>query len=295
MNAQALTGSIVALVTPMTADGAVDYSALVQLCQWHLNSGTDGIAVCGTTGEAPLLSFDEYQKVVATTAETVQGRIPVIAGVGAPSTASCLKYSQLARAEGVDALLCVTPYYLKPNQTGLVAHYSALADADATPIVLYNVPSRTGVDLLPTTVRLLAERDNIVAIKEATGDLDRLGELLAILDDKIMCLSGDDATACEFILRGGRGVISVTANIVPEQMSELCAAAMAGERTKAVSINSRLSALHESLFVEPNPIPVKWLLAKMNKMQDAVRLPLQTLNKDNESLLLQAFERVGEQ
>ena len=293
MNAGALTGSIVALVTPMTADGEVDFSGLVQLCQWHLASGTNGIVVCGTTGEAPLLSLNEYQKVVATVVETVQRRIPVIAGVGAPSTSACLKYSQLARSEQVDALLCVTPYYVKPNQAGLLAHYSALADADATPIVLYNVPARTGVDLLPASVARLAERENIVAIKEATGNLSRLGELLDVIGDKLLYLSGDDVSACEFMLRGGQGVISVTANIVPEQMSELCAAAMRGDRQAAVSINDRLAGLHECLFVEPNPVPTKWLLAKMNKINPAVRLPLQALNEDNANLLLQAFEQVG--
>lgn len=289
----AFTGSIVALVTPMTAAGEVDFSALAQLCQWHVASGTDGIVVCGTTGEAPLLSGDEYRKVVATVMETVQGKIPVLAGVGSPSTATSLHYSASARAESVDGLLCVTPYYIKPTQAGLEAHYLALAEADETPIVLYNVPSRTGVDLLPDTVARLAEQQNIVAIKEATGNLGRLDELLAVLDDKITYLSGDDASACEFMLRGGKGVISVTANVVPEQMSMLCAAAIAGDKERACSLNASLAALHETLFIEPNPVPAKWLLAKMKKINGAVRLPLQALSEENSDLLNNALEQAS--
>ena len=269
------------MVTPMVPGSlVVDTEALRQLVEWHITSGTDAIVAVGTTGESATLEFDEHLAVVKDCVDQSAGRIPIIAGTGANSTREAIELTQGAQQVGADACLLVTPYYNKPTQEGLVQHYQAIAEAAAIPQILYNVPSRTACDMLSDTVCRLAQIENIVGIKEATADMGRARDIMAGCSEEFAVYSGDDATALELMLLGGKGNISVTANIAPAQMHALCVAALAGEEDQARQINDSLAQLHEKLFVESNPIPVKWALAEMGRTaHDAIRLPLTPLSE----------------
>jgi 4-hydroxy-tetrahydrodipicolinate synthase len=267
-------GSMVALVTPMRPDGSVDFGSLEGLVEWHVREGTNAIVSVGTTGESATLDFDEHIAVVRRTVEAAKRRVPVIAGTGANSTTEAIDLTKAARAVGVDACLLVTPYYNKPTQEGLFRHYSAVAAAVDIPQILYNVPGRTGRDMLPETVARLSRVGNIVGLKEAVGEPQRIREILGGVADGFEVYSGDDATACESILMGCKGDISVTANVAPRLMSEMVAAAVAGDRQRAKALDVRLEPLHQKLFLEPNPIPVKWALHEMKKIPEGIRLPL---------------------
>ncbi|HXG29013.1 MAG TPA: 4-hydroxy-tetrahydrodipicolinate synthase, partial [Nevskiales bacterium] len=256
-------GSLVALVTPMQGDGRVDYDSLRRLVDFHVREGTDGIVSVGTTGESATLDFDEHIEVIRRTVEFAAGRLPVIAGTGANATREAIELTRAAKAAGAQACLLVTPYYNKPTQEGLYRHYRAVAEAVDIPQILYNVPGRTGCDMLPETVQRLAGTPNIVGLKEAKGELPRIRELLDRVGERMYVYSGDDATACESILMGCKGDISVTANVAPRLMHEMCAAALAGDRARAEALDARLQPLHKNLFLEPNPIPVKWALQQL--------------------------------
>ena len=288
-----ITGSLVALVTPMHANGEIDWSALKSLVEWHVAEGTHGIVAVGTTGESATLTVDEHCAVIKSVIETVNGRIPVIAGTGANSTREAIELTRLAKEAGADACLLVTPYYNKPTQEGLYQHYKAVAEAVAIPQILYNVPGRTGVDMLNSTVARLAGIPNIVGIKDATGDLVRGQELLNLVGDKMAVYSGDDGTAYELILMGAKGNISVTANVAPKAMSVVCEAALAGNAALAKALNEPLTALHNDLFVESNPIPVKWALVHMGRMESGIRLPLTPLAESCHDVVRAALQRAG--
>ncbi|MEN9429984.1 MAG: hypothetical protein RJA86_843 [Pseudomonadota bacterium] len=288
-----ITGSLVALVTPMHANGEIDWSALKSLVEWHVAEGTHGIVAVGTTGESATLTVDEHCAVIKSVIETVNGRIPVIAGTGANSTREAIELTRLAKEAGADACLLVTPYYNKPTQEGLYQHYKAVAEAVAIPQILYNVPGRTGVDMLNSTVARLAGIPNIVGIKDATGDLVRGQELLNLVGDKMAVYSGDDGTAYELILMGAKGNISVTANVAPKVMSAVCEAALAGNAALAKALNEPLTALHNDLFVESNPIPVKWALVHMGRMESGIRLPLTPLAESCHDVVRAALQRAG--
>ena len=275
--AQNIQGSIVAIVTPMFEDGGVDWKSLEKLVEWHIQQGTHSIVAVGTTGEASTLSMEEHIKVIQEVIRVANKRIPIIAGTGANSTREAIELTQAAKDVGADAALLVTPYYNKPTQEGLYQHYKAIAEAVEIPQILYNVPGRTGVDMQNETVIRLADVKNIVGIKDATGDIPRGKALINGLNGKIAVYSGDDATAWELILLGAKGNISVTANVAPKQMSEVCEAALAGEQAKAQDLNQQIANLHNILFCESNPIPVKWALHEMGYIGTGVRLPLTTL------------------
>ena len=275
--AQNIQGSIVAIVTPMFEDGGVDWKSLEKLVEWHIQQGTHSIVAVGTTGEASTLSMEEHIKVIQEVIRVANKRIPIIAGTGAKSTREQIELTQTARDVGADAALLVTPYYNKPTQEGLYQHYKAIAEAVEIPQILYNVPGRTGVDMQNETVIRLADVKNIVGIKDATGDIARGKALIDGLNGKIAVYSGDDATAWELILLGAKGNISVTANVAPKQMSEVCEAALAGEQAKAQDLNQQIANLHNILFCESNPIPVKWALHEMGYMGTGIRLPLTPL------------------
>lgn len=284
-------GSMVALVTPMHDDGSLDLKSLAQLVEFHIENGTDAIISVGTTGESPTLNEIDHIEVVRSTVELVKGRIPVIAGTGSNCTREAIDLSKAAMAAGADAGLLVTPYYNKPTQEGLFQHYKAIAEAVAMPHILYNVPGRTACDLLPETVIRLAEIPNIVGIKEATGDLQRAQEILDACGDKLDLYSGDDATGCEFMLMGGKGVISVTSNIAPKAMSAMCAAATVGDAAMAAELDAPLAGLHDKLFLEANPIPVKWALAEMGLIGLGIRLPLTVLSEEHHATVRQAMNQ----
>ncbi len=286
-------GSIVALVTPMQADGSLDLVALRRLVEFHVENGTDAIVAVGTTGESATLDEEEHCHVIRLTVEYAKGRIPVIAGTGANNTREAITLTRCAMEAGADACLLVTPYYNKPTQEGLYRHFKAIAEAVAIPQILYNVPGRTGVDMLPDTVDRLADISNIVGIKEATGNLDRARELIQRCGSRIDILSGDDATAMELILLGGKGNISVTANLVPKQMHEMCSAALAGNREEAERINNEVAELHKLLFLESNPIPVKWALYAMGLIPEGIRLPLTFFAEQHQPTLRAAMQRCG--
>jgi len=278
MSLKNIQGSLVALITPMQADGTVDYAGLERLIEHHIAAGTDGLVIAGTTGESATLATPEHIEVIRRSAEIINGRVPMIAGTGSNSTAQTIELSQSVDEFPVDGYLVVTPYYNKPTQEGLYQHYVAIADAVKKPVMLYNVPGRTAVDMLPETVARLSQHPKIFAIKEATGDLGRLVDIQKLVADDFMLYSGDDATAREFMLRGGHGVISVTTNVAPKQMAAMCAAALAGDAAKAAELDEPLSALHNDLFVEANPIPVKWAVARQGLCSGALRLPLTELS-----------------
>ena len=273
-----ITGSIVALVTPMRSDGALDHEALAKAVDRVIEAGSAAIVSVGTTGESATLDVDEHTDVIRRTIDVAAGRVPIIAGTGANSTAEAIHLTEAAKAAGADAALLVTPYYNKPPQEGLYRHFKAVAEAVDIPQILYNVPGRTAVDMLPSTVERLADVPGIVGIKEAKGDLDRVRELVALGLPDFALYSGDDATARDSILLGFHGDISVTANVAPEGMARMCAAALAGDAETAAAIDSDLAALHRALFVEPNPIPVKWALAELGLIDDGIRLPLVPLD-----------------
>jgi 4-hydroxy-tetrahydrodipicolinate synthase len=286
-------GSLVALVTPMADDGQVDFAALATLVRWHVSEGTDGIVAVGTTGESATLETAEQMQVVDCCLRAADGQIPVIAGIGSNSTARAVALARLAQSRGAAAGLAVVPYYNKPTQEGLYRHFRAIAEAVSLPVILYNVPSRTAADLLPETVGRLTAVPNIVGIKEATGKLERVEEIRRHCGPEFLLLSGDDVSAMEFMLRGGRGVISVTANVAPKLMHALCTAACSGERKKAEILNQRLDTLHRQLFLESNPIPVKWALAQMGRIPPGIRLPLTPLTSAHHVALRDALRSVG--
>lgn len=288
-----ILGSLVALATPMHPDGAVDYDALKRLVEWHVAEGTHGIVAVGTTGESATLAVDEHLQVVRTVIETVAGRAAVIAGTGANSTREAIELTREAALLGADAALLVTPYYNKPTQEGLYQHYKAVAEAVALPQILYNVPGRTGVDMLNATVARLAGVPNIVGIKDATGNLERGRELIGLVGDRMAVYSGDDATAIELILLGAKGNISVTANVAPRIMSEACEAALAGDAARARELTAKVADLHQVLFIESNPIPVKWALAEMGRMGLGIRLPLTVLAADAQPRVRAALQAGG--
>lgn len=271
-------GSMVAIVTPMRADGALDFEALARLVEFHIENGTQAIIAVGTTGESATLDFEEHTQVVRWVVEQVKGRIPVIAGTGANSTTEALHLTQQSRDAGADACLLVTPYYNKPTQEGLYRHYMLIADRVAIPQILYNVPGRTACDLKPETVERLADHPNIVGIKEAST-LERIQELVRRCGGRMDVYSGDDGIAAEAILSGAQGVISVTANVAPRAMHELCAAALAGDRARTAALNARLAPLHQALFLESNPIPVKWAVQQLGLIPPGIRLPLTPLSE----------------
>lgn len=292
MGGRVLSGSLVALVTPFDESGAIDYSALTRLVDWHLDAGTHGLVVLGTTGESVTLSAEEREQVACHVIKQVKGRVPVIVGSGTNATATSITQTQKAKTWGADACLLVTPYYNKPDQEGLYQHFAALAEAVDVPQVLYNVPGRTGCDLLSETVARLAQFDNIVGLKDATGDLARVTEMVEVYGDPLILLSGDDATSLDFVLQGGRGSISVTANVVPEQLSQMMERALAKNEVAAREIDDCLRSLHRDLFVSPNPVPAKWLLAEIGKIATAqVRLPLVSLAAQHHDLLRHAYQQ----
>lgn len=288
-----ICGSMVALVTPMTLNGDIDWDALKRLVEFHIEKGTASIVAVGTTGESATLSCEEHTEAIAFVVDQVNGRIPVIAGTGANSTREAIELTQAARNVGADACLLVTPYYNKPTQEGLYQHYCAIADAVDIPQILYNVPGRTACDMLPETVLRLAAVSNIVGVKEATGNLERARALIEAAPEGFAVYSGDDATAIELILLGGHGNISVTANVAPAEMAELCRLGLAGEVEAARALQQRLMPLHTSLFVEANPIPVKWALAEMGLMQQGIRLPLTPLSPQYHDVVRQALKDSG--
>lgn len=286
-------GSMVAIVTPMRADGSLDFEGLERLVDFHVDNGTDAIVAVGTTGESPTLDYDEHCEVIRRVVEFARNRVPVIGGTGSNSTHEAIELSQRAMEDGCDAVLLVAPYYNKPTQEGLYRHFKAIADAVPLPQILYNVPGRTACDLRPETVERLAEVSNIVGIKEAQGTVQRAKEILERCGDKLDVFSGDDANALETILAGGKGVISVTANVAPRLMHEMCAAALRGEREEAERIDALLAALHKALFVEPNPIPVKWAVAQMGLIDAGIRLPMTPLTEDYHETVRQAMKLAG--
>lgn len=288
-----ISGSLVALVTPMDSRGELDWQALERLIDFHLDQGTDGIVAVGTTGESATLDMDEHKEAIRRVVDQVAGRIPVIAGTGANSTREAVELTEAARSVGADACLLVTPYYNKPTQEGLYQHHRFIAEAVAIPQILYNVPGRTACDMLPETVERLADVPNIVGIKEATGDLQRARELIDRVGQRIAVYSGDDATAVELMLMGGKGNISVTANVAPKAMHDLCMAALAGDADSARQINDSLMPLHKALFIESNPIPVKWALHEMGLIGDGLRLPLTPLSARCHEPVREAMRQCG--
>jgi 4-hydroxy-tetrahydrodipicolinate synthase len=279
-------GSMVALVTPMHEDGSLDWESLAGLVEWHIEQGTHAIVAVGTTGESATLDMHEHVEVIRRTVDMVNKRIPVIAGTGANSTSEALELTQAAKDVGADGCLLVTPYYNKPTQEGLFQHHAYIASRVAIPQLLYNVPGRTAVDMLPETVARLAKVDNIVGIKEATGNMQRLKDIQALLD-------GDFATAVDFIELGGRGEISVTANVAPRLVADMCSKAAAGSHAEAHAINEQLMPLHRSLFLESNPIPVKWALLEMGKIAAGIRLPMTPLSERFREPLRQSMMAAG--
>lgn len=284
-----LEGSIVALITPMTKQGDVDYHSLSRLIEYHVSNGTDAIVSVGTTGESATLNVDEHLAIIEHTIKVANKRIPVIAGTGANSTNEAIQLSREAAKLGADAVLLVVPYYNKPTQEGLFQHYKTIAESVSIPQILYNVPGRTAVDMSNETVARLSHIENIVAIKDATGDLKRGKELISLCEDRLTVLSGDDETALEFMKLGAKGDISVTANVAPKQMSDMCRAALNGDFVAAENINQNLIELHSKLFVESNPIPVKYLMARLGFTANALRLPLTPLASENQKLLDKAL------
>jgi 4-hydroxy-tetrahydrodipicolinate synthase len=286
-------GSMVALVTPMNDDGSLDFDALKRLVEFHVENHTDAIVAVGTTGESPTLDMDEHCEVIRRTVEYARGRIPVIAGTGANSTSEAIELTRCAEQAGANACLLVTPYYNKPTQEGLYRHHKAIAEAVSIPQILYNVPGRTAVDMQPETVERLAQIPNIVGIKEATGNLDRAREILRRCGGKFELYSGDDATALDCILLGGKGDISVTANVAPRLMHDMCEAALQSREAPARVINERLMGLHKNLFCEANPIPVKWALNEMGMIKAGIRLPLTPLSAKFHDTVRDAMRQAG--
>jgi len=287
-----LTGSMVAMVTPMNEEGAVDWSALEGLVEHHISQGTDGIVSVGTTGESATLDHEEHGEVITRTVKVVAGRIPVIGGTGANSTTEAIALTQRAVDAGVDACLLVVPYYNKPPQEGLYQHFKAIAEAVAIPQILYNVPGRTAVDMHNDTTVRLTEIDNIVAIKDATNDLDRGRDLIARCPSDFAIYSGEDGSACELMLAGGKGTISVTANVAPQLMHRMCQAAVSGDVEQARALNDQLADLHIAMFLESNPIPAKWALKQQGLIGGGIRLPLVPLSEQHHDRVRSAMNLV---
>lgn len=288
-----IQGSMVALVTPMNPDNSLDWVSLHKLVDWHLEQGTHGIVAVGTTGESPTLIVEEHLEVIRRVVDQVNGRIPVIAGTGANSTLEAIEWTSAAKDIGADACLLVTPYYNKPTQEGLFLHHEHIAKAVAIPQILYNVPGRTGVDMKTDTVLRLAQVPNIIGIKEATGDIARAQDLIAQAPKEFAVISGDDATAVELILAGGKGDISVTANVVPRAIAQMCELALAGNASEARALNEQLMPLHRAMFIESNPIPVKWAVAQMGLIQTGIRLPLTPLSAQYHPQVQSALHAAG--
>jgi len=286
-------GSLVAIVTPMSVDGALDLDALRRLVEWHIAEGTDGIVIVGTTGESPTVTFDEHCLLIRTTVEQAAGRVPVIAGTGANSTTEAIELTACAKNAGAQAGLSVVPYYNKPTQEGLYQHYRKIAEAVDLPLILYNVPGRTVADLSNDTTMRLAEVPGIVGIKDATGSMERAADLLRRAPKDFALYSGDDASAMPFMLLGGHGVISVTANVAPKLMHAMCAAAREGNLARARELNNALLPLHSKLFVEANPIPVKWACAELGLIPSGMRLPLTPLSAGQHDTLRSAMRHAG--
>ncbi|MGB5246004.1 MAG: 4-hydroxy-tetrahydrodipicolinate synthase [Woeseia sp.] len=287
------TGSLVALVTPFDADNRVDFAAVERLIEFHVGEGSSGLVVAGTTGESATLKKGEHAALIRHVAECAAGRLPVIAGTGSNSTSQTIDLSLEVADCGIDAYLMVVPYYNKPVQEGMFQHFTAIANEVDKPIMLYNVPGRTVADMLPETVARLAKHPRIFGLKEATGDLQRLQEIKALVPAEFMLYSGDDFTAREFMLQGGHGVVTVSGNVVPRKMSELCTAALAGKAAAAAAIDETLEALNSALFVQSNPIPVKWALAKMGLIGEGIRLPLTPFDMRYHEQMLNAMNTAG--
>lgn len=288
-----LTGSLVAIVTPMQADGALDLPCFKALLDWHIAEGTDGIVVVGTSGESPTVDVDEHCLLIRTAAEHCRGRVPVIAGTGGNSTSEAIELSRFAKEVGADYSLSVVPYYNKPSQEGLYRHFKAIAEAVDIPTILYNVPGRTVADMANDTVLRLAQVPGIVGIKDATGNLERGSDLLRRKPKDFLVYSGDDGTALAYMLLGAHGDISVTANVAPRLMHEMCALAVSGRREQAIALNARLLPLHQKLFVEANPIPVKWALHRMGRIPEGIRLPLTPLATAFHESITEALREAG--
>ena len=286
-----ITGSIVALVTPMNIAGEIDWESLDGLIDWHIDEGTRAIVPVGTTGESATVSVEEHCKIVEHVVNTINGRVPVVAGTGANATWEAIELTKAAKDAGADACLLVTPYYNKPTQEGLYQHYKAIAKAVDLPQVLYNVPGRTACDMLPETVARLADIEQVVAVKEATGDIERTKQILELCD--ITVYSGDDATARELMSNGAKGTISVTANVAPARMAAMCNAAVAGNAEDAAAIDESLEGLHNNLFLEANPIPAKWALAEMSRIPKGIRLPLTELSPEYHGAVREAMRMAG--
>jgi len=288
-----IQGSIVAIVTPMFEDGSLDFASLKALLDWHVAEGTDGIVIVGTTGESPTVSVEEHCELIKVATEHVAGRIPVIAGTGGNSTAEAIELTAYAKQAGADASLQVVPYYNRPTQEGMAQHFTRIAEAVDLPMILYNVPGRTVADMSNDTIVRLSAVPGIVGVKDATGNIARGSELLRAVPKSFAVFSGDDATAMALMFCGGKGNISVTANVAPRAMHELCVAAMSGRVAEAVAINDKLIPLHSRLFVEPNPVPVKWALQRMGRIQAGIRLPLVPLGAGSHELLRSALRESG--
>jgi 4-hydroxy-tetrahydrodipicolinate synthase len=288
-----IKGSIVALVTPMREDGGVDYDALRALMDWHIAEGTDCIGVVGTTGESPTVSVEEHCEIIRVAVEHARGRVPVMAGTGGNSTREAIALSRHARDVGADCTLSVVPYYNKPSQEGIYQHFKAIAEAVDIPMVLYNVPGRTVADMLPETTLRAAQLPGVVAIKEASGNIERAAWLIKHAPEGFSIYSGDDSTAVTLMLLGGHGNVSVTANVAPRLMHEMCVAAMAGQVQTAVAIHMKLLALHKQLFCEPSPAPTKWALAQMGRCPNNLRLPVLPLTSSGQTVVAGAMREAG--
>jgi len=288
-----ITGSLVAIVTPMHEDGTLDFDAYRKLVDWHVAEGTNAIVAVGTTGESPTVNPEEHGELIRVAVETARGRVPVVAGTGGNSTAEAVELTAHARKVGAQATLQVVPYYNKPTQEGLYRHFRKVAESVDLPMIVYNVPSRTVADLANDTTLRLSQVPGIVGIKDATGDLARGGDLLRRLPATFAVYSGNDDSALALMLLGGHGVISVTANVAPRAMSEMCAAALGGDLPRARALNNRLLPLHAKLFVEPNPTAVKWALARLGKIRTGTRLPLLELSAANEPIVAAAMKEAG--
>lgn len=288
-----IKGSIVAIVTPMHADGSLDFPGLNKLIDWHIAEGTDGIVIVGTTGESATVTVEEHCALIKAAVDHTKGRIPIIAGTGGNSTAEAIELTRYAKQAGADAALLVVPYYNRPTQEGMYQHFKAIAEAVDLPIILYNVPGRTVADMSNETILRLAAIPNIIGVKDATGNIGRGLDLLRLAPKSFAVYSGDDPSAMALMLAGGKGNISVTANVAPRAMHEMCKAAMEGDIAKAVEINNKVFPLHQKLFIEPNPVPVKWALAEMGMMPAGIRLPLVPLAGEYHNAVRAALREAG--
>ncbi|MBC3870129.1 4-hydroxy-tetrahydrodipicolinate synthase [Undibacterium oligocarboniphilum] len=288
-----IQGSLVAIVTPMHADGSLDLPCLRKLIDWHIAEGTDGIVIVGTTGESPTVSVEEHCELIRVTVEHANKRIPIIAGSGGNSTVEAIELTKFAKQIGADASLQVVPYYNRPTQEGMYQHFKKIAESVDIPVILYNVPGRTVADMSNDTILRLAQVPGIIGVKDATGNIARGTDLIRLAPEDFAVYSGDDATAMSLMFCGGKGNISVTANVAPKAMSELCAAAMRGDIRQAVSINNRMLPLHNKLFIEPNPLPVKWAMTEMGLIPSGIRLPLVPLAEQYHETVRAAMREAG--